>query len=75
MPRYKFTQPNPPAISLSSLKACFEELKKIGPVKKSQVVRMLNSKSSGSDSILLRFESAGLLLAEDPITGEVRAWE
>lgn len=74
MSRSKFTQPNPPAISPSSLRACFERLKSMGPIRKSDLARMLNCKPNNVDGVLLRFESAGLLLAEDP-DGLVRVWE
>lgn len=75
MARKRCIQPNPPAISISSLRACYAEIQRRGTVRKCQIVQMLNYKSNGADGLLLRFESAGLLLSEDPETGEVRAWE
>jgi len=72
--RAKWKKTNQLTISNSMLEDAYRHLVAVGKMRKCELVRLMGYKSNGADSLLIRFESAGLLLSEDPVTGEIRAW-
>lgn len=62
-------------IILSRLEAIYFEIARRGRMRKHEIARMYGSKAQNVEGVLMKLEGAGFLLAEDPNTGEISAWE